>query len=167
MKKFVTSFVLLISCLSGLAQSYNTENNAWVNYLVRMYENAPFEGVRVVDDYDSQHLISVLSLDRGKYQDQRTMNRVASVKAMSQASTFFNGSNIDADVIIRTSEKFDGSVDTETIEVLKSKSVGYVQGLQQLTTFEVDDGKSIVYIFGCAINSRKETSTTTNKRNGK
>ncbi len=33
-------------------------------FLVRMYENAPFEGVKVVDDYDHRFLLSVLLLSK-------------------------------------------------------------------------------------------------------
>jgi hypothetical protein len=32
-----------------------------------MYNSAPFEGVKVIDDYDHQYFISVLSLEKGKY----------------------------------------------------------------------------------------------------
>jgi len=47
-----------------MAQGYNTEKTALTNFLVRMYENAPFEGVRAVDDYEQQYLISVLTLEK-------------------------------------------------------------------------------------------------------
>lgn len=65
------------------AQSYNTDRVAFTNYLVRMYNNAPFEGVRAVNDYDSAFLISVLALDKKKYTSDAVLNRVASVKAMA------------------------------------------------------------------------------------
>ena len=74
-----------------MAQGYNTEKTALTNFLVRMYENAPFEGVRAVDDYEQQYLISVLTLEKAKYPNESAMFRVAGVKAMSQASRFFNG----------------------------------------------------------------------------
>ena len=76
------------------------------------------------------------------------MNRVASVKAMSQASRFFNGSNITSDIIIRTSEKSDGSSDTEIIENIKENSVGYVKQLEMLTNFpSKDDGWQVFMYF--------------------
>jgi len=54
-----------------------------------------------VDDYDNTYLISVLALDKGMYKTEALLNRVASIKAMAQASRFFNGSNITQDMIIR------------------------------------------------------------------
>lgn len=75
------------------------------------------------------------------------MNRVAGVKAMSQASRFFNGSNITSDLIIRTSEKSDGTSDTEMIEEIKENSVGYVKALELLTSFDDPNGKRVfIYI---------------------
>ncbi|GAP72870.1 hypothetical protein SAMD00024442_49_3 [Candidatus Symbiothrix dinenymphae] len=146
MKKFLILSLLPLFFVSGFAQSYNEEKTALTNFLKRMYENAPFEGVRVVDDYDHTYLLSVLSLDTSKQPNESAMNRVASVKAMSQASRFFNGSNITSDMIIRTSEKSDGSGDTEIIETIKENSVGYVKALEQLTNFKGKEGWQ-VFIF--------------------
>ena len=151
MKRLSVGFILLFIATSGFCQSYNTETAVWVNYLIRMYENSPFEGVRVVDDYSARHLISVVAMDMSKYNDPGVMNRVASVKAMDQVNAFFNGSNISSDLIIRTSEKSDGSLDTETIENIKSKSVGNVRGLQQLTNFKIGEDGKMIFIFSCEI----------------
>lgn len=148
MKKIIFILVLLMTSLSLSAQGYNMERTQLANFLTRLYENAPFEGVRLVDDYEHQYLMSVLSLDPSKYGgSESTMNRVASVKAMSQASRFFNGSNITSDLIIRTTEKSDGSADTEMIEEIKENSVGYVKALEMLTSFDDTQGKRVfIYI---------------------
>lgn len=83
----------------------------------------------------------------GSYvQPEAALNRVASVKAMAQASRYFNGANITQDMIIRTSEKADGSSDTEIIENIRENSVGYVKALEQLTNFTRKDGLQ-VFIF--------------------
>lgn len=138
----------MLSGYSAHAQSYNAELTALTNFLVRMYNNAPFEGVRVVEDYEEAYLLSVLALEKSKYPNESTMDRVASVKAMSQASRFFNGSNITSDLIIRTSEKSDGSSDTEIIENIKENSVGYVKQLEMLTNFPAkDDGWQVFMYF--------------------
>lgn len=130
-----------------MAQGYNTEKTALTNFLVRMYENAPFEGVRAVDDYEQQYLISVLTLEKAKYTNESVMFRVAGVKAMSQASRFFNGSSITNDLIIRTSEKSDGTGDTEMIENINEKSVGFVKSLELLTNFEIENGRMVFIYF--------------------
>lgn len=147
MKRLFLSLIILLSSFALYAQSYNAEKVSFTNYLVRMYKAAPFSGVRVVDDYDNQYLISVLSLDKTKYPTEDAMNRVASVKAMSQASRFFNGSRITSDLIIRTSEKSDGTSDTEIIENIQENSVGFVKSLEQLTNFRADDSGLQVFIF--------------------
>ena len=136
-------FVLSCSCF---AQSYNQDKTALCNFLIRMYNNAPFDGVRAVEDYDNAYLISVVALDKSKYKTESIMNRVASVKAMSQASAYFNGANISSDMIIHTTEKADGSSDTEIIENIREHSVGYVKALEQLTNFSREDNTQ-VFIF--------------------
>lgn len=141
--KIVLSAILFLAMpLVVMAQGYNQERTALTNFLVRMYENAPFEGVRAVDDYEQQYLISVIALDPSKYGDNESaMFRVAEVKAMSQAGRFFNGSSITTDLIIRTSEKSDGSLDTEIIETINEKSAGFVKKLELLTNFSLSDGR--------------------------
>ena len=142
-------FIVITMCavsISTMAQGYNTEKTSLTNFLVRMYENAPFEGVRAVDDYNQQYLISVLTLEKAKYTNESVMFRVAGVKAMSQASRFFNGSSITNDLIIRTSEKSDGTGDTEMIETINEKSVGFVKSLELLTNFDIENGR-MVFIY--------------------
>ena len=100
--------------------------------------------------------LSVLALEKSKYTNESTMNRVASVKAMSQASRFFNGSNITSDIIIRTSEKSDGSSDTEIIENIKENSVGYVKQLEILTNFPAEDDGWQVFMYFKKLDLHKE-----------
>lgn len=145
-KRILITIVILISCLGINAQSYNQEKTALTNFLVRMYENAPFDGVKAVEDYENAYLMSVVKLDKEKYKTEAALNRVASVKAMSQASRFFNGSDITDDMIIRTTEKADGTSDTEIIENIREHSVGYVKQLEHLTNFPSNDGQQ-VFIF--------------------
>ncbi len=154
MKRIIINILLTLAIVSSLpswAQSYNQEKTALANFLVRMYENAPFDGVKAVEDYDNAYLMSVVKLDKEKYNSESALNRVASVKAMSQASRFFNGSNITEDMIIRTTEKSDGTSDTEIIENIKEHSVGYVKQLEHLTNFTSSDGQQ-VFIFITLLN---------------
>lgn len=153
MKKAILSIVLMLTALGVNAQSYNSDRVSFTNFLIRMYNDAPFEGVRAVDDYDEAFLISVLALDKEKYKTEAALNRVASVKAMAQASRYFNGSNITQDMIIRTSEKADGSSDTEIIENIRENSIGYVKALEQLTNFTRQDGQQ-VFIFITPLTSK-------------
>ena len=126
-------FIVITMCavsISTMAQGYNTEKTSLTNFLVRMYENAPFEGVRAVDDYNQQYLISVLTLEKAKYPNESAMFRVAGVKA--------------------TSEKSDGTGDTEMIETINEKSVGFVKSLELLTNFDIENGR-MVFIYSTPI----------------
>ena len=64
----IVIFTLLVFSLCGNleAQSFNDEKVSLTNFIKRMYTAKPFEGVKIVDDYDHQYLISVISLEEAK-----------------------------------------------------------------------------------------------------
>ncbi len=150
MKKLLLLISLAFS-LSAKAQSYNEDKTAFSNFIKRMYTASPFEGVKIVDDYDHQYLISVISLEKAKYTSESTMNRVAQVKAQSQASTFLNGATISMDMVITTKETKDSTNNittiVETVEQIKQNSVGFSQGLELLTNFDNADSLRMVFIY--------------------
>jgi len=142
-------FLFLGISLAASAQDYSTDKTTLANFLKRMYNQTKFEGVKIVEDYDNQYFISVLSLDKSKYQTQNAMFRVANVKALRQASEFVNGGKITSDLIIRTTEVKDSTgavtVSEETIE--KIHSVGFVQGMELLINFAPADDSQMVFIY--------------------
>jgi len=141
--------ILLFSQLA-IAQDFNEEKTTLTNFLKRMYNSTPFEGVKVVEDYDNKYFISVVSLDKTKYPSASKMTRVAQVKAYQQASTFFNGSTISSDLVIRTSEtktKDTTTTVTEMIESIKENSIGFVEGMELLSNFPTEGDKRMVYIY--------------------
>jgi 6-pyruvoyl-tetrahydropterin synthase len=150
MKK-LTFFLALAFSLSANAQSFNDDKTAFTNFLKRMYTATPFEGVKIVDDYDHQYLISVISLEKAKYTSESIMNRVAQVKAQSQASTFLNGATISMDMIITTKETKDSTDNVttiiETVEQIKQNSVGFSRGLELLINFDSSDNLSMVFVY--------------------
>ena len=145
-KNTIITFVFIFSLLfSGNinAQSFNADKTALTNFLIRMYKHATFD-IKVVEDYDNHYLVSVVILDPAKYGgSESTMLRVASVKAMSQASRYFNGSSITADLLITTKEDAEGNANTEILEKIKEKSIGYVNQLEHLSNFPNDEGKQV------------------------
>lgn len=156
MKASVLMMLLTLVSMHIQSQSYNSDRVSFTNFLIRMYNNAPFEGVRAVNDYDDAYLISVLALDKEKYKTEAVLNRVASVKAMANASRYFNGTNITQDMIIHTTEKSDGTSDTNIIENIRENSAGYVKALEQLTNFRRKDGLHVfIFITPLAINKEK------------
>lgn len=146
MKTVLSIFLAILLTFPVFGQAYNQEKVSLTNFLVRMYENAPFEGVKAIRDYDNDYLMSVVKLDKGKYKTESALIRVASVKAMSQASQFLNGSNITEELIIKTTDKADGTSDSEIIENIRQNSIGYVKQLEQLTNFPTADNFQ-VFIF--------------------
>ena len=149
MKIKVTFFLLLIA-FSSYSQSINDDKTSVTNFIKRMYNSAPFEGVKVIDDYDHQYFISVLSLEKGKFLNESTMNRVAQLKGQSQANIFFNGSTISSDLVIKTTENKSTdkpSTAVETIESIKENAMGFVKSMELLTNFDNPDGKRMVFIF--------------------
>ena len=133
------------------AQSFNEDKTSMTNFIKRMYTAKPFEGVKIVDDYDHQYLISVISLEKVKYTNESIMNRVAQVKAQSQASTFLNGATISMDLIITTKESKDSANNiktiVETVEQIKQSSVGFSQGLELLSNFDNADSLRMIFIY--------------------
>lgn len=132
------------------AQNFNEDKTSFSNFIKRMYTAAPFEGVKIVEDYERKYLVSVLSLEKAKYTNPSVMNRVAQVKAQSQANTFLNGATVSMDMVIKTTEtKTKDSINTivETIESIKQNSMGFTQGLELLTNFESSDTKRMVFVY--------------------
>ena len=149
MKKLLLLLTLAFTTAAN-AQSFNEDKTSFSNFIKRMYTATPFEGVKIVDDYDHQYLISVISLEKAKYNDPSVMNRIAQVKAQSQANTFLNGAVISMDMVIKTTEKTaKDSTNTivETIESIKQNSTGFTQGLELLTNFDNADSKRLVFIY--------------------
>lgn len=140
----------MLNCLHS--QSFNEDKTSFSNFLKRMYLSSPFEGVKIVDDYNHQYLVSVISIEKAKYSSESVMNRVAQVKAQSQASTFINGANISMDMVITTRETKDSSNKslsniTETVESIKQNAVGFSKGLEFLINFESTDKQKMIFVY--------------------
>ncbi|HQW69457.1 MAG TPA: hypothetical protein PLH25_07305 [Flavobacterium sp.] len=146
------SVLLIIITTVAYSQSFNDDKVSLTNFIKRMYSAKPFEGVKVIDDYEHQYFISVLSLEKAKYPNESIMNRVAQVKGQSQANTFFNGSTISSDMVIKTTEEkqkdtVESKSTVETIESIKENSIGFVKSMELLTNFDNTDGKRMVFIY--------------------
>jgi hypothetical protein len=152
LKIVVIALLGLFLCSNLNAQSFNQDKTSFSNFLKRMYLSSPFEGVKIVDDYNHQYLVSVISIEKAKYSSESVMNRVAQVKAQSQASTFINGANISMDMVITTRETKDSSnkslsTITETVESIKQNAVGFSKGLELLTNFRDNNQPREIFIY--------------------
>lgn len=148
----IVKYVLLIGVLISVAneinaQGYDQERIQLAKFIERMYNNAPFDGCRIVDDYDNSYLLSIVTLDKSKYQTPQIMNRVAEVKSQRSAGEFFNGSQSYTAMTIKTPKGEEHESDmTEVYEIIRVNSVGYVNQMQLLTSFE-GDNKMQVFVY--------------------
>lgn len=137
--------MLFFTGITCWSQSFNQENAELERFLQRMYSSNPFEGIKVFTDYENTYLLSVVTLILDNYESSSAMNRVACVKAASQASKFFNGSQITSECIIRTVNKQDRAMETTIEEVINENSIGYVNMLELITSFESDNHSVFIY----------------------
>ena len=142
-------FIIFLS-IDGILFSQTINSNQSLSlYVKRMYETTPFEGVKLIKDVSKTYLISLVVLDKSKYPSSSIVNRVANVKARSQASNFINGSNITTDLLIVTSEtksKEKDDIITKSNEIIHETSNGFINGMEHLISFDVEDGRQMVYI---------------------
>ena len=60
MRKVLLSMMLCCFASMMYAQSFDQERIALSKFIERMYNSSPFEGCRIVDDYDNSYLLSVV-----------------------------------------------------------------------------------------------------------
>ena len=143
-RRILTLCLMAFLSTSAFAQNFNADMTVLSKFVQRMYTASPFEGIKLIEDYDDQYLLSVVVLEPTKYgNNTSTMTRVASVKAMSEASRFFNGSQITMDLIITTKDDGQSNITTEMLEEINEKSIGYVKALSLMTSFANEESKHV------------------------
>jgi deoxyadenosine/deoxycytidine kinase len=150
MKLSLIVSLLLLFSIPTYSQGFNDGKTSLANFIKRMYNTAPFEGVKIIEDYDHNYFIFIVLLDKAKYTSSSTMNRVAQIKARQQANTFFNGSTISSDLVIKTTQTKDSTSSKLTVEMIESireNSVGFVQGMELLINFDTEEGKRMVFVY--------------------
>lgn len=135
------------------SQSIGDEKRELTNYLKRLYVSNPFEGVKILDDYEKQYLISIVKIDLAKYKDESIINRVALIKAQSQANNFVNGAEISSEMIISTQtieKEGQNEYITNSFEKIRQNSTGFISGLENLVSMD-ESGKFRIFVFGAVI----------------
>ena len=155
--KHRTVFALLLALFSlgTFAQSYNQERIALENFLVRMYKNSPFEGVKIVSDYNNNYLLSVVLVKKSG--SESTMNRIAQVKSSRQVSQYLNGViSTESETIIRTTENVKEEKTVEEItDIIKENSIGFTKSMEVLKVFDAND-KEKCYMFFRKVEEMKD-----------
>ncbi|HPF02235.1 MAG TPA: hypothetical protein PLV06_06175 [Bacteroidales bacterium] len=148
MKTSGISAIILAFFIDLSGQTISPEMISLGNFVKRMYEASPFEGVKIVEDYNKSYLISVVMLDKTKYASDIEMNKVAAIKARSNVGKFLNGTDITTDFLIQTEEKKSDTGRTEVItyDIVRERSVGIVEAMQTLISFNASNGKYYVYV---------------------
>lgn len=128
------------------AQGYNQNNVALTNFIVRMYNNAPFEGVKIIQDYDNTYLLSAVRVDGS--QPESAANRIAQVKNNRQMSQYIGGLvEIDSKTIIKTTENSGSKLATSEItDIIKEHSIGFTKMMEIVATVDTPDGQKC-YLF--------------------
>lgn len=129
-------------------KSFNEDREALAEYVKQLYLKSPFTDITIIENFASRFLVSIVALDRANYKSLSDMNRVASIKAKSQVSRYFNGSMTEEIFIIQTTPKLNdaGSV-AESITATKETSSGWVNSLDLLTTFMAENDQQKVFVY--------------------
>ncbi len=109
------------------------------------YKKKPFDGSKIISAQNNKYFIAVITLDNSKYAAVSSRDKVAQMKAKQQANTMFNGSTISSESIIRTDEN-DKATEVTSTEIIREQSMGFVDGIEFLTSFESLDNKT-TYIY--------------------
>ena len=141
MKKLFLLTTITAIAIMASAQSYNSDLNDLGQYVQRMYMNEPFEGARIVENVDNCYLISVVTEKPGN--NDYATNRKAEVKGLSYANTFLNGAQVSQNTVVHTTENSRGYSYEEIEDFIESRSMGYVQTMQVLSTFTDAAGKKV------------------------
>lgn len=141
MKKLLFLIAAILFAATTFSQSYNSDLNDLGQYVQRMYMNEPFEGARIVENVDKCYLITVVAEKPGA--NEYATNRKAEVKGLSYANTFLNGTQVSQNTVVYTKENSKGYSFEEIEDFIESRSMGYVQTMQLLSTFTDDNGKKV------------------------
>ena len=149
MRKILLYIILYLGSVSfSYSQSYNAEITALKNFLVRMYNAEPFEGVQIAKDYENYYLLSVVTLTRRPNVTENAMNRVAQVKSMRLVSEYLNGTMAsESQTIINSTDSAGKRTEvTNLTEIISLRTIGTAKSMQMLTTIDKSSTER-VYIF--------------------
>ena len=150
-KRYLITVILLAICLNSNSQDFGGDKVSIGNFVKRMYFSQPFDGIKILQSQGGKDfLISVVQLKKDKGRPANIENRIASTKAKGYANQFINGSNVNSDVLMISSEiKINESVikKIDIQEIFNEKSKGIVEGMEILTSFENIDETMTIYVF--------------------
>ncbi|WP_147332537.1 hypothetical protein [Phocaeicola vulgatus] len=148
---------LMIFSINTYSQSFNNEKNIFINFLKRQYEQEGYEGIKLIEDYEKNYIISILSLNKKIYPSSSTMFRVAKVKAAQQIGAYISGTQVSSELLIRIVDDDRDSIRVEKMEVIIEQSQSFVREVEFLTSFPKKDTENeVVFIYGKEIKLKKK-----------
>lgn len=157
LKLLLSLITLSSSCLIGYSQSFNNEKNVFINFIKRQYEQEGYEGIKLIEDYEKNYIISILSLNKKIYPSSSTMFRVAKVKATQQIGAYISGTQVSSELLIRMVDDNRDSIRVEKMEVIIEQSQSFVREVEFLTSFPKKDIENeVVFIYGKEIKLKKK-----------
>ena len=120
-----------------------------------MYKSEPFEGVKIVSDYDNNYVLSVVLIKNSG--SETAMNRIAQVKSQRQVSQYLNGVvSTESETIIRTTEKIKEEKTIEEItDVIREHSIGFTKAMEVLAVIDASNNQKC-YMFYRKVEEMKE-----------
>jgi hypothetical protein len=144
-------FIFFLSYSNLYAQDFGGDKVGMINFIKRMYTNNPFDGVKIMQNDDgNKYMICVVSLKNDPNKSENTFFIIADAKARAKASQNLNGTSSSIEFIVISKEQKPSSIalsSTETTEILKESSSGYINGIELLTNFVSSTKSERVFIY--------------------
>jgi hypothetical protein len=116
------------------------------NFLLGILKKKPFDGARIVSAPNNKYIVSVITLDNAKYSSPEMRDKAGHMKAKQFVNILVNGSTISSETIIRTDET-DKATEITNTEIVKEQAMGFINGLELLTTKEITPNKTTYLYF--------------------
>jgi hypothetical protein len=115
------------------------------SFLQRELQKKSFDGARIISAPSNKYIVAVVNLENSKYSTTESRDKVAHMKAKQMVNSLINGSTISSEVVIRTDET-DSSTEVNSTEFIREQAMGFIQGLELLSSSELQSGKTS-YLF--------------------
>ena len=148
MKRIVLAFLFVALSLNLYSREFYSNQEALVGFVKSLYEHTPFDGVRIIQDGDTNYLISVVVYQVGGNED--VVKRAAALQARANANRFMKDAAITSETIINTTEgsvKDNEKAKVELMEVVKKAPEGWAVWMDLLTSFDVLEDNQRVFVY--------------------
>lgn len=114
-------------------------------FITEFIKKKSIDGARIISAPANKYIVSTITLENAKYTTPEMRDKAAFMKAKQLVNTLVNGSNITSDQIIRTDEN-DKNTEVTNTEIIRERSMGFIQGLALLFSKEITQNKT-TYVY--------------------